>query len=253
MADNSPQVQQLGERWGTFLDKIQARYNEVLEQSAEPLKETINNLQYDTIIIHNILTALKNQTVQQLTEKIEEGWKKMYGEMNKVGASREELSRQGARGAFVKDKMSVDFRVFEVKTYGDAARKILANVQAHIDETKLHRCTQCGADLPIKVYSFMAVNIKCDSCGSVNTYQPDDRVRALEYYVINNLAEEIALPEKMRAEYDKNAAKEYYRKYYGFLMENVPDKKEFYERDMNERISWCDTKPNYVKDYFSAR
>jgi len=36
----------------------------------------------------------------------------------------------------------------------------------------------------------MAINIKCESCGSVNTYQPDDRVRVLEYYVIEPFADE---------------------------------------------------------------
>jgi len=83
----------------------------------------------------------------------------------------------------------------------------------------------------------MAVNIKCESCGSVNTYQPDDRIRALEYYVINNLAEEKALPLKIQARHDKGAQKEYYKVYYGYLMENVPDKKEFYQRQMEERIN----------------
>jgi hypothetical protein len=83
----------------------------------------------------------------------------------------------------------------------------------------------------------MAVNIKCDSCGSVNTYQPDDRVRALEYYVIEPLANEFAMEEKIKGRNDKNMMKEYYRKFYGFLMEKVPDKKEFYERTMNERLT----------------
>lgn len=73
----------------------------------------------------------------------------------------------------------------------------------------------------------MAINLKCDSCGSVNTYQPDDRIRAMEYYVINHLAEEHAFPAKIKARSDKNAQKEYYKMYYGYLMENVPDKKIF--------------------------
>ena len=83
----------------------------------------------------------------------------------------------------------------------------------------------------------MSVNLKCESCGSVNTYKPDDRIRALEYYVITHLAEEQAFPAKLRAKHDKNAQKEYFKIYYDFLMENVPDKKEFYEREMNERLN----------------
>lgn len=97
----------------------------------------------------------------------------------------------------------------------------------------------------------MAINLKCESCGSVNTYQPDDRIRALEYYVINHLAEENAMVEKIKSKEDKNAAKEYYKKYYGYLMENVPDKKEFYQRQMEERIGWLDKTPNFLGNIFS--
>jgi hypothetical protein len=148
-----------------------------------------------------------------------------------------------------KNKMEDNFFEYNVDTYSRAARKILENVQKHIDENKLHRCTQCAAELPIKTYSFMAVNLKCDSCGSVNTYQPDDRIRALEYYVINQLAEAQVKDLKKQAKFDKNAGKEYYKSYYGYLMDNVPDKKEFYERQMNERIKWLDSNP-YGISYF---
>jgi hypothetical protein len=86
----------------------------------------------------------------------------------------------------------------------------------------------------------MAVNLKCESCGSVNTYQPDDRVRALEYYVLNHLAEEQAFELKLKGRSDRKMAVEYYKKYYGYLMDNVPEKKDFYKRDMDERISWAE-------------
>ncbi|MEZ4688730.1 MAG: hypothetical protein R3A12_00555 [Ignavibacteria bacterium] len=44
------------------------------------------------------------------------------------------------------------------------------------------------------------------------------------------------LPAKLKAKTDKNAQKEYYQLYYGYLIDNIPDKKEYYERD-NERIN----------------
>ncbi|MCX7878878.1 MAG: hypothetical protein N2510_09625 [Ignavibacteria bacterium] len=228
--------EQLTARWETFLGKLKDRFNEIISHAEAPMDDIISGLQYDTVAIHNVLTGLKNQTVQQLSQKGQEGWSKMQAEMLK------------SLRFFSQDKeyqklmdliqwMTDEFTRFEVKTFAKAARKVLENVKAHIDEKKLHRCTQCGAELPIKIFSFVAVNIKCDSCGSVNTYQPDDRIRAMEYYVINHLAEEHALEEKIKGEKDKEARKEYYRKYYGYLIENVPDKKEFYERDLNERLN----------------
>jgi hypothetical protein len=240
--------QQVSTRWANFLQKIEGRYHEILDQAEGPLTDTINNLQYDTVIIHNIMTALRNQTVDQLGKKIDEGWGKMRNEMEKIGASYTDIRLQASGGGSLKTKIHDEFLLYRVNVYGRAARKILENVKAHVDEKKMHRCTQCGAELPIKIYSFMAVNIKCESCGSVNTYQPDDRVRALEYYVINNLAEEQAFPVKLQAQYDKSKIKEYYEKYYGFLMENVPDKKEFYKRDMDESIRRMEANPSYFGD-----
>lgn len=246
--DSSPEFAALVERWDGFLKKLEARYYEVLQQAEEPLAGVIDGLQYDTIVINNVLMGLKNQTVDQLSEKAEGGWGKMEAEMEKIGVSRDSISKERDKMDVFKNWLGSEFQVYEVKTYSRAAQKVLENVQKHIDLNKLHKCTQCAAELPINTYSFVAINIKCDSCGSVNTYQPDDRIRALEHYVINKFAEERALPAKMKPEGDKEAQKEYYRLYYGYLMENVPDKKEFYERQMNERIKWVDNPPDYVKD-----
>jgi len=193
---------------------------------------------FDNVIIHNVKTGLHNQTVVQLTQKAEEGWNKMDAEMLKYGKFFwNQKSDQHKKLDEFRQWVDTEFQKFEIGLYARAARKILDNVKHHIDEKKMHKCTQCGAELPINVYSFMAVNIKCDSCGSVNTYQPDDRIRALDYYVLNHLADEKAMETKLRAKYDKNSQKEYYKIYYGFLIETVPDKKEFYQRQMDERLN----------------
>lgn len=247
---NSPEFKAISDRWDGFLKKLEGRYNEIMEQAKMGLEGLISGLQYDSVAIHNVCNGLKNQTVTQLTEKVDQGWDKMYAEMNKINADSSDVRALSDKGAMLKIWMEVDFAKFEVKAFADAARKILENVKAHIKEDKMHLCTQCANELPIKVYSFNAINLKCDSCGSVNTYQPDDRVRALEYYVINHLAEEEAFDLKMKSRTDKNMAKEYYRKYYGYLMENVPDKAEFYKRDMDERVGWVDNKPGYYTDLF---
>jgi len=231
-------IEELNTRWDGFIQKLKDRFFEILKQAEEPLNEVINNLQYDTVILINIKTGLQNQTVNQLSQKADEGWNKMRVEMEKVKTFSwgDRFARPKRLDEF-KEWLNVEFLKFETNLYAKGARKILENVKQHIDEKKMHRCTQCGAGLPIKIYSFMAINLKCDSCGAVNTYQPDDRIRALEYYVINNLAEEYALPAKIQARHDPNAQKEYYKMYYGYLIENVPDKKEYYERDMNERLT----------------
>lgn len=231
-------LEELVIRWDNYLNKLKERYHEVIAQAEGPLNDVIDNLQFDNVIIHNIKNGLHNQTVIQLTEKGEQGWSKMESEMMKYGKFFwNQKSDQHNKLAWFRQWVNDEFSRFEIGLYARAARKILDNVKQHIDEKKMHKCTQCAAELPINVYSFMAVNLKCSSCGSVNTYHPDDRIRALEYYVLNHLADEHAVEEKLKASNDKNAQKEYFKKYYSFLMENVPDKKEFYERQMNERLN----------------
>jgi lipopolysaccharide biosynthesis regulator YciM len=237
MGNSSPEVQAIVERWNGFLKKIEGRYYEVLQQTEAPLEGVIGNIQFDNVIIHNIANGLKNQTVTQLAEKVDAAAIKVEGELKKAGASGSLVSGERGKIHVLKNWMEIEYLKFEVGLFARAAKKILENVKNHIDEKKMHRCTQCGAELPINVFSFMAINLKCDSCGSVNTYQPDDRVKALEYYVITPLAEEFAFSEKLKARTDKGAMKEYYKKYYGYLMDNVPDKKSYYERDLHERLT----------------
>lgn len=229
--------QELIARWDTFLEKLRNRFFEVLNSANESLNDVINNLQYDNIIIINILTGLKNQTVTQLSEKADDGWDKMRAEINKTGGGRGLMDEQVMKKNIFCGWMEDEFTKYEIELFARAARKILENVKQHIDEKKMHRCTQCAAELPINVYSFMAINLKCESCGSVNTYQPDDRVRALEWYVIEPLANEYAMDEKIRSRTIRNAEKDYFKKFYGYLMENVPEKKEYYERTLNERLN----------------
>jgi hypothetical protein len=223
-------------RWDNYLNKIRDRFYEVLNSAEEPLNDVINNLQYDNVMIINILNGLKNQTVIQLEQKVSEGWSKMKAEIYNSG-DRSLVDTEGLKKVIFCNWMEDEFERYEIKLFARAAKKIQENVQQHIDEKKLHRCTQCAGELPIRVYSFMAINLKCESCGAVNTYQPDDRVRALEYYVIEPLANEFAMEEKIRGKKDKNAQKEYYKKFYGYLMENVPDKKEYFQRTMDERLT----------------
>lgn len=228
--------QELIARWDNYLNKLRDRFYEVLNSAEEPLNDVINNLQYDNIMIINILNGLKNQTVTQIGAKADEGWSKMRLEIQKINAN-SLIKEQGPKLDIFKNWLEEEFQRYEIKLFARAAKKILENVQKHIDEKKLHRCTQCAGELPIKVYSFMAVNLKCESCGAVNTYQPDDRIRALEYYVIEPLANEYAMEEKILGQKNNAVQKEYWKKFFGYLMENVPDKKEFFQRTMDERLN----------------
>src|SRR5205085_7776152 len=120
---SSPEFQTLITRWDGFLDKIKTRYYEILQQAEGPLSDVINNIQYDTVVIHNITTALKYQTVEELGKKAEDGWKKMRGEMDKIGASYNDITFQANKGYLFKNWMRVEFQKFQIHTFANAGRK----------------------------------------------------------------------------------------------------------------------------------
>ena len=227
----------LMQRLDVFLAKLKMRYQEILDSAKQPLEDTINGLSYDTIILINIFTALRDQAVTQLSRKAEDGYSKMSEQFYKLGISGAEEKAAMGRMKELKIYLETEFTTYETETYSKAAEKILSNVKEHVNETKLHRCTQCGAELPINIYSFMSLNIKCESCGSVNTYIPDDRVRALEYYVLNYFAAEKALPLKLAAIKEGRSGKEYWKDYFEYMMEKIPEKKDQYERTMKARLN----------------
>jgi hypothetical protein len=141
-------AQALAARWDGFLKKIEQRYYEVLEQTSAPLDGVINNIPFDNVIIHNIANGLKNQTVTQLSEKMDGAIDKLDGEMDKLGVSRDFKWRERGKVNVLKNWMEIEYLKFEVGLFARAANKILENVKAHINEQKMHRCTQCGAELP---------------------------------------------------------------------------------------------------------
>src|SRR6266540_3140269 len=118
-------LEELSQRWDTFLSKLKDRYYEIIKQSEEPLDDVINNLQYDNVVIHNIKNGLHSQTVIQLTQKAEQGWGKMEVEMAKHGKLFG-VRKTGEHGKLddFRTWINNEFLKFEVGLYAKAARKI---------------------------------------------------------------------------------------------------------------------------------
>lgn len=236
MSTSSPEYQALVQRWDGFLAKIKDRYNEVIDMSREPLNEMISGLEYDSIVLHNALQGIKNQSVFQLDKKIDEAWEKMEGEMDKMDINYDHVHPHREKGEKTSKWMWDEFERFSVKTFADAARQIEKNIRAVVDENAIHNCISCAGQLPVEIWAFQAVNVICPNCGSVNTYEPDGRVRAYEG-VIGAYAQEHAVEEWIKHGDDNKYSAAYYKKYYTFFIENLPQRKEHYQRLMNDKLN----------------
>jgi flagellar hook-associated protein FlgK len=250
--------QQIIERWDTFLSKIKARCDEMITQANQGCEMFIPQLLYDTNAIGNAWTGIKNQ-IYELTIKVYETWPKMEALLNQAGSNATETDVELEKRHQVITYMQWEYEKNRIIALAKAGRQILFNVKKHVNESKMHNCTQCGSPLDINIYSFRAVNIKCESCSSVNTYKPDDRVIALESWVLVPLADEHVLPEKekeffLQSKFDNadsrkvtdaqaqeliDSRKATVAKYYQFLINSIPEKEEFYTRQRDERLKWA--------------
>ncbi len=251
--------QELIERWDTFISKIKSRCDEIISQANQGTDMFIPQLMFDTNAVANAWTGIKSQ-IYELTNKLEDGWMKMDDLFDKAGSSSNETDAERAKKEDAKAQMNWQFEKNQILAFAKAGRQILFNVKTHVNENKMHNCTQCGAPLDISIYSFRAKNVKCDSCGSVNTYKPDDRIVALESWVLTPLAKEYCLLEKEKEFFLEeklsetnhkkvtkeqvqeliNARKDAINKHYQFLINSIPEKAELYERQRDERLKWAE-------------
>ena len=257
-------------RWDSFLEKIEERFDEILEQSEQATAQVIEKLEYDSTSIMNAWEGIELKLLK-LQDKAEDAWS---DKMDDLFGDRDDVSsKERYRELFKYEGLNHEMQKKYVKTHtkvlAEAGRKIYNNVINHIDTNKIHSCKQCGDQMNIEIYSFMAKNIKCDSCGTVNSYEPDSRIQALEAFVIDPLAEELVLDLKIKQldiehaisrlhdNRNKEGAKEkelklerqlidtkkeIINKYYSYCETNIPDKAPYFKKQKEERLQWAEDK-----------
>lgn len=259
-------------RWDAFLENIKQRFDEVIEQAEQGTAQMIPSIEYDAISIENAWGGIKNQLFK-LQEKTTDTWDDkmddLFGERDDV-TSKERI-RELNKYIDLNHLLENQYNRAYVKAMADAGRKIYADAQQYIDTNKIHQCKQCGDKMDVVIYSFMAKNIKCNSCGTVNSYEPDPRIQALESYTVDALAKELVIDLTTkesdlehtihRLHDDRNESgtkekketlitklittrKERVTKYYTYFEINVPDKASYYGRLKEERLIWAEKVQN---------
>ncbi len=256
---NKKKREELTLRWDNFLVKITSRSDELLEQANQGTDMFIPQLQFDTNAVGNAWTGIKNQ-IDELVEKLEEGWNKMDELFDKTGCSENQTEEQRTKKEETDIFINLQYERNKTLALAKAAKQVFSNINCHINKNKIHQCTQCGSDLSINIYTFRSKNVKCESCGSVNTYEPDGKILALETWVVGALAEEYVINEKEKEFYaeevisfashgevsqeQKNQLidlrKERINKFYNFLIDSIPEKSEIYIRQRDERLKWAE-------------
>ncbi len=258
--------EELVKRWDIFLNTISKRFNDILEQAKAGTEQLIPQLEYDAVIISNVWTGIKGQ-LNSLTEKVSDTWNDKMDDLfdDLEDVTGEERMKQYYKYYDLNQEMEAKYDEAYTLAIAIAGEKISENVMKHIDLNKIHNCKQCGDKMDIKIYSFMAKNVKCTSCNMVNSYEPDPRILALEHFTIVPLANKEVYPivykegkinheihkldNRVEEENEKiqelrkqliSTRKERVTKFYDFIVHNVPDKAEYYNTRKEERLKWAE-------------
>ena len=258
--------QELINKWDGFLNKIEDRFNEFIDQANQGTENFIEQLEYDSISVTNAWNGIKGQMFS-LSKKATDTWDDkmddLFGDRDDVTS--DERMEQYYKHTDLTHRMSTKYESELAKAIANSGRKIEQNVMAHIDLNKIHNCKQCGDKMDIVIYSFMAKNVKCQSCGTVNSYEPDARILALEYYTVTALANEKIidfvkkeadiehamhkLDDRIASEREQTLSlreeltatrKERINTYFNFITSHIKDKEEFYNRKRDERLKWAE-------------
>ena len=146
----------------------------------------------DPASMNNAWTGMAARA-RQLSSKVQDTWNdKVEPAFEEADAPSELVDQQRARADALCDEIEVATEQTRIAIWCDAARKVWARAEA--EAPKELACSQCGASIPAPRV-LMSVNVTCQHCQSVNTFEPGPRARMIEHFCAHPLSEEIAWPQ----------------------------------------------------------
>lgn len=187
-------VEDVRGRWIGFLDKLEARLDELLSQSAVALPQLIDLLGFDPIPFSNALTGVCTQA-KDVIGRIETTWREQvepaFENALQDDDAAEIIERERQRGDLRQSAMEEKLRRAEVAICADAAHRMLAEGRKVL--ASHFSCSQCKGPLPVRQQFFRAYYVACDYCRNVNTFEPGMVARNVEHFCAHALAEAAAL------------------------------------------------------------
>ncbi|MBK7882708.1 MAG: hypothetical protein IPJ81_01905 [Chitinophagaceae bacterium] len=125
----SAKAQELITKWEDLLKRIQQKALDILKEAEEKSQPLINETLYDTQAIHQLWSAIKKKAVDNLGEKVDEGWEKFSDltseadlttndlDLGEVGMLRDETNHW----------LAVEYERYYVRVVAKAAKKIWEN------------------------------------------------------------------------------------------------------------------------------
>ena len=120
-------------RWDAFLENIDQRFDDILDQAAQGTAQMIPNIEYDSISISNAWSGIKGQ-LYQLQEKTENAWDEKMDELfgDRDDVTSEQRLEQLNKYEDLNHQLEQKYQRAYVKAMADAGRKIYNLSLIHI-------------------------------------------------------------------------------------------------------------------------
>ncbi len=201
----SPVYLVLVKKWDEFLDKIEARFNELLLHAEEAVMDNLVKSDYDMTPTQRTWSGIKSQ-LMGLMEKIEKTFDEEVKPQMLEYKEEWGVIDQDQKGVKLGESIYDRIERFEIIIEGKVAQKFYEHAIQFLNED--FRCTQCSAKLAVKKDIFRAHYVSCDYCNTVNTFTPSDKIAEISW-VVENIAKYRAISEWDEKNSARNECKEF--------------------------------------------
>lgn len=180
------------ERWSSFLEKIEARHDELLSAARESLPGLVPASDFDLQPFSNAMMAVHAQCVG-LSQKIDRTWSDSARAAIEAGGDVDQAFERGRACAW---RMELALRKTEVEISASVADALMERAKAELAEP--FKCTHCGGPLTPKESVFRSHYLPCGFCKTMNTFEPGMAARMIEHFAAHALGERAALDANLR-------------------------------------------------------
>jgi len=254
-----PEYLQLVEKWDVFLQKINTRFEESLQHAEEALLENLDESNYDLTPTEQAWYGIKAQ-LQGLAEKVGTTFDEKVSPQMLQYVDEGTLIDERTKGNELRSRIFHRIEAFEIEIEGKIAQKFYKHAIQGLNEK--FQCTQCGAQLQVRKDIFHPHYVSCDYCNTVNTFTPNDNIRAIRW-IVDSIAKYRVFdewkakeqareniyatfdrygnnPEKMKEAYRKleQAERNFWTKFFKIRSEFLPEYAESIEPDTDNKMKW---------------
>lgn len=172
-------VQPIAEKWDGFVAKVQARVQDVVNESHAGIDQLIAQYATDPGPMGTAMQAVQSR-FHGLDQKVDDAWDKISEQFDEI-TDDDDLSSEDydavtlvedqahAKYEQLREHIELQWNWLEMRKQADWARKLYEIVGQESQQPV--SCSQCGAPFQNTSW-FQAANVNCPHCGSLNSVQP---------------------------------------------------------------------------------